>query len=71
MAPRRIITFDDHQLLDCLPLRIDAIAQDSAALARASLDQLALDDRHTASGVSPSCAASVPAILNWRSRQAA
>jgi LacI family sucrose operon transcriptional repressor len=29
--------FDDHQLLDCLPLRIDAIVQDSAQLAAHSL----------------------------------
>ena len=36
-APARLMTFDDHQLLDCLPVRIDAIVQDSAGLARESL----------------------------------
>ncbi|GGY18368.1 LacI family DNA-binding transcriptional regulator [Paludibacterium paludis] len=39
-APGCLMTFDDHPLLDCLPLRIDAIVQDSMALARASLDQV-------------------------------
>lgn len=29
-------TFDDHYLFDCLPLRLDTIAQDSAALADAA-----------------------------------
>jgi LacI family sucrose operon transcriptional repressor len=72
VAPQRIITFDDHPLLDCLPLRIDAIAQDSAALARASLDCLF----STLGAVPPAdastaCAACVPAILNWRSRKTA
>ncbi|TJZ76331.1 LacI family DNA-binding transcriptional regulator [Chitiniphilus eburneus] len=35
-APR-LITFDDHPLLDCLPLPIDAVAQDSGQLAEHSL----------------------------------
>ena len=71
VAPRRIITFDDHQLLDCLPLRIDAIAQDSAALARASLDcLLSMIGAQSADAPPASCATSVPAILNWRSRRA-
>ncbi|WP_293766291.1 substrate-binding domain-containing protein [uncultured Aquitalea sp.] len=39
-APAQLMTFDDHSLLDCLPLAIDAIVQDSEALARASLDQV-------------------------------
>lgn len=66
LAPRRIITFDDHNLLDCLPLKIDAIAQDSAALARASLENLiGLINRQT-----PTSSA-IPARLNWRSRSAA
>ncbi|GAB7126122.1 LacI family DNA-binding transcriptional regulator [Silvimonas sp. JCM 19000] len=37
-APGRLMTFDDHRLLDCLPVRIDAIVQDSQALAQQSLD---------------------------------
>ncbi|WP_144147358.1 substrate-binding domain-containing protein [Paraburkholderia sp. BCC1884] len=36
-APERLMTFDDHQLLDCLPLPIDAIVQDSQQLADQSL----------------------------------
>ncbi|OWY39035.1 transcriptional regulator [Xenophilus sp. AP218F] len=39
-APERLLTFDDHPLLDCLPLPIDAIRQDSQALAEASLAQV-------------------------------
>jgi LacI family sucrose operon transcriptional repressor len=35
--PGRLMTFDDHQLLDCLPLPIDAIVQDSEQLAAQSL----------------------------------
>jgi LacI family sucrose operon transcriptional repressor len=65
IAPRRVITFDDHPLLDCLPLPIDAIAQDSQALAVASLNNLlALIKRR----VPTSC--TLPAKLNWRSRRA-
>ena len=64
VAPKRILTFDDHYLLDCLPLRIDAIGQDSAALASASLTGLLdlLQGRAAAS-------CTVPAVLHWRSRQ--
>jgi LacI family sucrose operon transcriptional repressor len=36
-APGRLMSFDDHQLLDCLPLAIDAIVQDSRQLAEHSL----------------------------------
>jgi len=65
IAPQRIITFDDHQLLDCLPLPIDAIEQDSGALARASLENLiGLINRQA-----PNCS-TLPAKLNWRSRKA-
>ncbi|ERE04596.1 substrate-binding domain-containing protein [Pseudogulbenkiania ferrooxidans] len=39
-APQYLLTFDDHPLLDCLPLPIDAIRQNSAALAEASLAQV-------------------------------
>ncbi|GLS03066.1 sucrose operon repressor [Chitiniphilus shinanonensis] len=35
-APR-LVTFDDHPLLDCLPLPIDAVAQDTAQMAKHSL----------------------------------
>ncbi|SDG87283.1 LacI family DNA-binding transcriptional regulator [Propionivibrio dicarboxylicus] len=40
IAPKRLVTFDDHNLLDCLPLRVDSIEQDSNALAAASLERL-------------------------------
>ena len=66
IAPQRIITFDDHQLLDCLPLPIAAIEQDSDALARASLENLiGLINRQP-----PTCS-TLPAKLNWRSRKSA
>jgi len=64
IAPERIITFDDHYLLDCLPLKIDAIQQDSHGLASASLEQLIgmINKKAPASGI-------IPARLNWRSRK--
>ncbi|WP_207004132.1 LacI family DNA-binding transcriptional regulator [Trinickia mobilis] len=40
LAPGRLMTFDDHQLLDCLPLSIDAIVQDSQQLAAQSLERV-------------------------------
>jgi LacI family transcriptional regulator, sucrose operon repressor len=39
-APGRLMTFDDHQLLDCLPIGIDAIVQDSRELAAQSLQRV-------------------------------
>ncbi len=62
IAPKRIITFDDHSLLDCLPLRIDSIEQDSHALAAASLANLiGLINKKKPLSVS------LPARLHWRS----
>ena len=63
-APERIVTFDDHYLLDCLPLPIDAIAQDSHGLAASSLVQLQrlMAGEGAVSG-------EVPARLIWRSRR--
>jgi len=64
IAPRRLITFDDHTLLDCLPLKIDSIEQDSAALAAASLVCLfGLIDNQ------PQVSSTVPAREHWRSRR--
>jgi len=64
IAPRRIMTFDDHYLLDCLPVKIDAIGQDSPALAAASLERLlAMIGKNTPDSVT------IPARLNWRSRK--
>ena len=65
-APKRIITFDDHNLLDCLPLRIDSIEQDSHALAAASLQRLiGLIDSRT-----PPHSDALPARLHRRNRSA-
>lgn len=62
-APERIITFDDHNLLDCLPLKIDAIAQDSEALATVALTKLsALIDSQTVQSEY------IPAQLHWRTK---
>lgn len=64
VAPRRIMTFDDHHLLDCLPLKIDAIQQDAQSLAGASLERLVGLIRKEAP-----TSVSVPARLHWRSRK--
>lgn len=65
IAPRHTITFDDHTLLDCLPLRIDSIEQDSHALANASVEKLIelINRKRPASGI-------IPGRLHWRSRRA-
>ena len=66
IAPERITTFDDHILLDCLPLNIDSIEQDSHGLAEASIKRL-ID---LINGKEPtSC--EIPARLHWRSRREA
>ena len=64
IAPERIMTFDDHNLLDCLPLKIDSIEQDSHALAAASLENLIglINRKKPLSGA-------IPARLHWRSRR--
>ena len=62
IAPQRIMTFDDHYLLDCLPVRIDAIQQDSQTLATASLERLiGMINKQ------PPTSVTVPARLHWRS----
>ena len=65
IAPQRIITFDDHNLLDCMPLRIDSIEQDSQALATASLEKLIglIGEKKTPGSEV------IPARLHWRSRR--
>ncbi len=65
IAPRRLMTFDDHNLLDCLPLRIDSIEQDSRKLAATSLEKLVglIADKKPPSSVK------IAARLHWRSRQ--
>ncbi|MDR3409389.1 MAG: LacI family DNA-binding transcriptional regulator [Formivibrio sp.] len=63
-APKRIITFDDHNLLDCLPMSIDAIQQNSNELARAGIESIqALIERKKPENVW------IPAIINWRTRK--
>jgi LacI family sucrose operon transcriptional repressor len=66
IAPERMMTFDDHYLLDCLPLRIDSIEQDSQTLAATSLEKLIgmINRQKPAS-------ATIPARLHWRRREAA
>lgn len=39
----RLVTFDNHDLLDCLPLNIDSIAQNSEELAKRSSSYSAID----------------------------
>jgi len=61
----RIGTFDDHELLDCLPLPIDAIAQDSQVLARHAFSLMT----QLLEGAKPAqTALVVPARIHWRSR---
>lgn len=71
-APQRIMTFDDHHLLDCLPLKIDAIQQNAQALGKASVEQLLNMIRQpppTSVTTSMTAAAiAIPAHLHWRSR---
>ena len=63
-APERILSFDDHYLLDCLPVPVDSIAQDSHGLAAASLEQLQrlMCGEDAVSG-------KIPAKIVWRSRR--
>lgn len=64
IAPQRIMTFDNHHLLDCLPLPIDAIQQDSQGIAEASLERLiGLINKGQATSTT------IPARLHWRSRE--
>ncbi|QGZ63170.1 substrate-binding domain-containing protein [Paraburkholderia acidisoli] len=63
-APGRLMTFDDHRLLDCLPLRIDAVVQDSRELAAHSLRCVfSLLD-----GEAPPESREVPAHIHYRQR---
>jgi len=39
-APSCLMTFDDHPLLDCLPIPIDAIVQDGQRMAEQCLQQI-------------------------------
>ena len=65
IAPERIITFDDHNLLDCLPLAIDAIQQNSSELASASIQSLlAVINRQKPDNIW------IPAHLHWRTHHA-
>ncbi|QLI81717.1 substrate-binding domain-containing protein [Chitinibacter fontanus] len=60
-APRYLMSFDDHSLLDCMPRPINTVVQDSAQLARHSLDRIvALLAGQSVQSVW------VPARLHWR-----
>ncbi|RAT57082.1 substrate-binding domain-containing protein, partial [Lonsdalea populi] len=59
----RLCSFDDHYLFDCLPLRIDTVAQDCETLASRSFDMItALID----SRVLPEKRVYVPSRIHWR-----
>ncbi len=64
----RLCTFDDHDLLDCIPMHIDSVAQDCPALARATFELM----QKLIAGNPPSQTAQVinPRI-RWRSQRAA
>lgn len=64
-APERVMTFDDHQLLDCLPIRIDAIVQDSGQLAEHSLRCVF----SLLEGVGAPESIQVPAQIHYRQRR--
>ncbi|MDR3426665.1 MULTISPECIES: substrate-binding domain-containing protein [Silvimonas] len=61
-APGRLLTFDDHQLLDCLPMAIDAIVQDSRQLAEQSLAQVIA----MLEGAATPASMLVPAYIHYR-----
>lgn len=59
----RLCSFDDHYLFDCLPLRIDTVAQDCETLASRSFDMItALIDGRTL----PEKRVYVPSRIHWR-----
>jgi LacI family sucrose operon transcriptional repressor len=62
----RLCTFDDHDLLDCIPMRIDSVAQDCPALARAAFEMM----QQLIAGNPPAQTAQVinPRV-RWRSRR--
>ena len=62
----RLCTFDDHDLLDCIPMRIDSVAQDCPALALAAFELM----QTLIAGSPPTKTAQVinPRI-RWRSRR--
>ncbi|MHA2758500.1 substrate-binding domain-containing protein [Aeromonas dhakensis] len=62
----RLCTFDDHDLLDCIPMRIDSVAQDCPALAHASFELM----QQLIAGNPPTQTAQViPPRVRWRSRR--
>ncbi len=63
MEGLHLCSFDDHDLLDCMPLRIDSIAQDNTALAHHSFEMLKqlMEDKPLESN-----AAILPATIRWR-----
>ncbi|MDO2949786.1 substrate-binding domain-containing protein [Aeromonas simiae] len=65
-APLRLCTFDDHDLLDCIPMRIDSVAQDCPALAEGAFTLM----QELVRGCSPERTALVlPPRIRWRSRR--
>lgn len=65
-TPMRLCTFDDHYLLDCVPLRIDSIAQDCEALANHAFSLM----EQLVRGRTPDNIALVlPPAIHWRTRK--
>ncbi|MGL5069944.1 MAG: substrate-binding domain-containing protein, partial [Aeromonas salmonicida] len=62
----RLCTFDDHDLLDCIPMRIDSVAQDCPALARAAFE---LMQQLIAGNVPGQTAQVIAPRVRWRSRR--
>ncbi len=62
-ADIHLCSFDDHYLFDCLPLRIDTIAQDSQQMAAHSFS---LITRLIEQNVSDGLAQSLPSQIHWR-----
>ncbi|PSW16470.1 transcriptional regulator [Photobacterium rosenbergii] len=60
----RLVTFDNHDLLDCLPLNIDSIAQNSEELAKRSFQLIQL--LMSSQNVTPTAFA-LDAAIRWRS----
>lgn len=63
MEGLHLCSFDDHDLLDCMPLRIDSIAQDNTALAHHAFEMLTklMEDKPLEHN-----SAILPAKIRWR-----
>ena len=71
-ASCHLATFDNHDLLDCMPFAVDSIAQDCSAMAAHGFELLMaqLIDPATAMVDSGSKTVLLPGIIHWRSGRA-